>query len=97
MRYNLLLKSIGKVAKVYTSYWAVQNIWPPLYFNFANLRVRIIPFFRSDISAEEYVYNPINAFHMIVRNAIWLPRLFPNDTSYNILSSDTNKIMQVTS
>ena len=31
MRYHLFLNSFGKVVKVYTSYWAAQNIWPTLY------------------------------------------------------------------
>ena len=52
-------------------------------------------FFRSNITAEEYVYNPLNAFHLLLRNAIWLPKLFPNDPTHNILSPNgTSKIME---
>ena len=38
MRYHLFLNSFGMVTKVYTSYWAAQNIWRTLYV----LKVKII-------------------------------------------------------
>ena len=65
--------------------WAIQEEFFA-YFTFYHIVISIHILFRSNITADEYVYNPINAFHLLLRNAIWLPKLFPNDPTHNILS-----------
>ena len=66
----------------------------PIRYTFYHM-IYLPNLFRSNITADEYVYNPINAFHLILRNAIWLPKLFPNDPTHNILSPNgTSKIME---
>ena len=51
-------------------------------------------FFRSTVTAENYVFNPINAFHMLKRNAEWLPKLFPTNSIYNRQFSNPDSIIQ---
>ena len=50
--------------------------------------------FRYFENAEEYVHNPINAFHLLARNAIWLPKIFKNNTFYNKLFSNASRTIQ---
>ena len=51
-------------------------------------------FSRSTLTAENYVFNPINAFHMLKRNAEWLPKLFPTNSIYNRQFSNPDSIIQ---
>ena len=46
------------------------------------------------MSAESYVFNPINAFHMLKRNSEWLPKLLPNNSLYNQLFLNTTSTLQ---
>ena len=56
---------------------------------------KILPFvFRSSLTAENYVYHPINAFHMLKRNAEWLSKLLPESSLYHQLFSNPNSTLQ---
>ena len=46
------------------------------------------------MTAESYVFNPINAFHMLKRNSEWLPKLLPNNSLYNQLFFNTTLTLQ---
>ena len=46
------------------------------------------------MTAESYVFNPINAFHMLKRNVEWLPKLLPNNSFYNQLFLNTRSTLQ---
>ena len=46
------------------------------------------------MTAENYVFNPINAFHMLKRNSKWLPKLLPNNSLYNQLFLNTNSTLK---
>ena len=46
------------------------------------------------MTAESYVFNPINAFHMLKRNMVWLPKLLPNTSLYNQLFLNTSSTLQ---
>ena len=54
----------------------------------------MINFSSLSVTAESYVFNPINAFHMLKRNSEWLPKLLPNNSLYIQLFSNTTLTLQ---
>ena len=40
------------------------------------------------------MHNPINAFHLLTRNANWLPRMFPNASFYTYWFPNITQVMQ---
>ena len=43
------------------------------------------------MTANQYVFHPINAFHLILRTAKWLPKLFPDEGPIQYMFEDSDK------